>query len=100
MLTNNKIPLEKRTDLSNRERRFWRSLIRIDSVNDKDNLVGIVIPGWNVNETLYFDINRIPDDLMREIRTGMTPKYRFHADANIGTEKSEDIYIDLNSYEK
>ena len=93
MLTNNNLPLEKRIDLNPIEKRLWRTLIRVDSINYSTNKIGFIIPGWNVNKVLYFDIKKIPEPLLQEIRKETDSYYRFHASVNIGAHKPEDIYI-------
>jgi hypothetical protein len=99
MLTNNDIPLEKRTDLDPAEKRFWRALIRVDSVDYQASKIGLVLPGWYINKVLYYDIKKMPELLLQEIGKGTSPNYRFHAPANIGAGSPEDIYIDIASFE-
>ena len=100
MLSKNDIPLEHRTDLGDREKRLWRSLVRVESVDYVKETVGFVIPGWNVDEILYFNMNKLPENILCDIKDGMNPHYRFHAKTNFGAIKSDDIYIDLSTYEK
>jgi len=93
MLTNNKISLDDRTDLTETQQKMWRTLIRVESLDQ--NQVGFVLPAWNSDETIYFNLHQLRQDLRENIKLN----YRFHAEANIGVNNPEDIYIDLNSYE-
>ena len=94
MLSNNLISLEERTDLNESERKMWRTLIRVTSL--EKNKVGFVIPGWDIRESVYFDINQLPDDLIKNLKIS----YRFHAPFNLGARSSKDIYIDIAKYEE
>ena len=93
MLTKSDILLEKRVDLSESQTKMWRTLIRV-SILKKDQ-VGFIIPGRNVNEELYFNLNELPQDLKKRMRKG----YRFHCPAHFRVERTEDLYIDIDSYE-
>ena len=100
MLTNSNTPLEKRADFSGSERTLWRSLIRVQSVEEDKKILGLVIPGWNPHETIYFNMCQIPKKILGDIKKGMKPNYRFYARVNIGAQNLNDIYIDLSSYER
>jgi len=95
MLTQSRISLEERTDLCEKEKRMWRTLIRVSSLNMSEGKVGFIIPGWNVHEVLYFNLNQLPEDLRKKTY----PPYRFHCPANIGARKKEDLYLKIESYE-
>ena len=94
MLSNNSIPLEERTDLSESEHKMWRTLIRVSSL--EKNKVGFIIPGWHTREPVYFDINQLPENLIKNLKIN----YRFHAPFNLGARSSKDIYIDIAKYEE
>ncbi len=94
MLSNNPIPLEERKDLSEVERKMWRTLIRVSSLDE--NKVGFIMTGWNFRKSIYFDRNQLSCDLIKNLKID----YRFHAHFNLGVENPEDVYIDLNTYEK
>ena len=95
MLTQNKTSLEERTDFCETEKKMWRTLIRVSSLNKSRGKVGFILPGWNVHKVLYFNLNQLPENLKAEIREG----YRFHAPTNLGAKKTFDLYIDIDSYE-
>ena len=95
MLTQSNIPLEKRIDLDNSQKRMWRTLIRVISLNKPKGKVGLILPGWDVHEALYFKLNQLPKNLRTEIYKG----YRFHSPTNLSAKKASDLYIDINSYE-
>ncbi|MBS3084448.1 hypothetical protein J4411_00875 [Candidatus Pacearchaeota archaeon] len=98
MLSKGNLPLKKRVDLNPNEKRLWNTLVRIDSLDCLSNKIGFLIPGWNTEEVLYFDTEKIPELLLKEIEKGMNPNYRFFAPVNIGADKSEDLYIDIKNY--
>jgi len=95
MLTKSKISLEDRTDLCEKEKRMWRTLIRVSSIKKSNGKVGFILPGWNVKEILYFNLNQLPENLRTEIYNG----YRFHSPTNLGAKKTSDLYINIDSYE-
>lgn len=96
MISNNNTPLEKRADLFPTEKRLWRALIRVNSLDYSTNKIGFILPGSKIKKTLYFNIKDIPQKLMNEIEKGLN---KFHAPANKGVDNPRDIYIDIDSYE-
>ena len=94
MLSNNPISLEERTDLTQSESKLWRALIRVSSL-EKDK-VGFIIPGWDSQESVYFDINQLPENIIKNLKVN----YRFYAPFNLGITSSKDIYIDIEAYEE
>lgn len=91
MLTYSKILISARDDLLAQERTLWRTLVRADWINYSNNKIGLVIPAWNSSRTLYFDINELPEGLLKRIQTNSN---RFHALVNIEATKDNDIYIE------
>jgi hypothetical protein len=69
------------------ERKSWRTLIRIDDLNEHN--VFVIIPSWNSQEVIALNGNCIPDD----IRKNLLPDMRLFARVNIGTENSNELYI-------
>ena len=70
-------------------------MIRVNFLDYSINKIGFLIPSWDTEEVLYFDIKKIPKSLLNEIEKEINPHYRFFALVNIGADKSEDIYIDI-----
>ncbi len=89
MLTNSSVSLEERADLPQSERKLWRTLVRVSSL-DKER-VGLIIPAWNAHQPVYFAKNQFPDDIREKIGEG----YRFHAYCNIGVKNTMDLYLDI-----
>jgi len=94
MLTQSNISLEKRTDLTETEKKMWRTLIRIGSINKRG--IEFIIPGRSLENGLYFNLSELPENLRKRIHKN----YRFHCPVNFGVEKIEDLYIDIDSYER
>lgn len=76
------------------ERKPWRSLIRVEKIND-DKSVDIVIPSWDSSEKVRFPISIFP--VKDKTILGM----RFFAKVNIGSENNADLYCyDIEIAEK
>jgi hypothetical protein len=69
------------------QRKLWRTLVRIDSI-DKNHIY-IVIPGWDRNEIISLNIEDLPTD----VKANIQPDLRLHAKANIGTESPNDLFF-------
>jgi len=93
MLSQSKISLEKRVDLSESQKKMWRTLIRVGIL--KKDQIEFIIPGKSFNKKLYFNLRELPEDLRKRTHPG----YRFHCQVNYGAEKKEDLYINIDSYE-
>lgn len=65
--------------------KLWRTLVRVASITEDKCYV--ILPGWNVRETICLDLNNIPKD----IQPLLFPGKRFHAQVNIGAENKEDL---------
>jgi hypothetical protein len=68
-------------------RKAWRTLIRIDDM-DETNFY-IIIPAWNQNETVSLSRSLLPEHINRIIQAD----YRLHAEVNIDAEYSSDLYF-------
>jgi hypothetical protein len=90
MITKNTTPLENRTDLNETEQKLWRTLVRVDSINKGAGTIQVVLSGWNPREKVQCSLENMPDDLRTNC---MNKGYRFHAQANIGVENKEDLYL-------
>lgn len=74
-------------DIYNKDRKGYKSLFRIENIDEKRKYAFIIIPAWDSKETI-----RLPFEFFnnRPVKIGD----RFYARINIGTEKQEEIYID------
>jgi len=71
---------------------FWRSLIRINSIDDTKESCYVVVPGWNPFKTIRLWFAGLPENIVSKVLSGQD---RFHARINIGVENYEDlIFID------
>lgn len=95
MLSNNELSLEERADLNPSEKKMWRSLIRVTEINFEKKRIGLILPSWNSQKPLYFELDQLPSEIRKKIYVG----YRFHAPANIGASGIDDIYIDVSSWD-
>lgn len=71
-------------------RRAWRSLIRVDHMDEEKGYFYVVVPGWNPNKTIRLRFEDVPKEVSSRIRKGQD---RLHAKANIGAENYEDLYF-------
>jgi len=94
MTTEEIIPLEERTDLQPTERRLWRTLVRVDSIDSDPATVYIVVPGWNPHEKVAYPLSSFPD----EIQDSLQPLDRLFVHVNIGVVDAKDLYLDFNEY--
>jgi hypothetical protein len=68
-------------------RKIWRTLIRIDDVDD--NHFFAIIPAWNPNEM----ISIIKRDLPKVVQDAIMPDLRLHAKVNIDASLSNDLFF-------
>ncbi len=73
-----------------RERKPWRSLLRIEEVSPDNGLVFAVIPAWNPHDIVRFPLSIFPTDLRKVVK----PDARFFADVNIGAKNIQDLYFE------
>jgi len=71
-------------------RRSWRTLVRIEYVDQERGYVGVIIPGWDPQQ----GINLLLRDLPVEVQNRIANQKRFHAWVNIGGEANEDLYVE------
>ena len=67
--------------------RLWRTLVRVESVDERKGRVYVVIPGWDINQRIRIDLKDIPKDMHRQLQ----PDFRCHAQVNIGVHKGGDL---------
>ena len=71
-------------------RRPWRTLVRIEELDDERNSVYMVVPAWNVHRKIR--INR--DDLPIHVIETLQADRRYHAEVNTGAEEHEELFFD------
>lgn len=69
------------------DRKLWRTLIRIDSI--EGNYIYVIIPGWDISEAI--SIGR--DELPAHINSLVEVDKRMHVQINIGCESVNDLYF-------
>ena len=70
-------------------RRPWRTLVRVDHVDDERKCVYVVVPAWDIRAKVGIDFDNLPEN----IRTLAKPDHRFHAQVNTGAMDSADLYF-------
>lgn len=81
--------LEEFNDHFKSNRKAWRTLIRIEDIDDDKGCIYIVIPGWDSKQGIRLLIKDIPDG----VRAKWTKQSRFFAKANVGAEKNNELYF-------
>ena len=71
-------------------RRPWRTLVRVDEVNEERRLIYVIVPPWDVRQKIRVDIESLPPVLRQLVQPGR----RFHALVNTGAESYEDLFFD------
>jgi hypothetical protein len=91
MLTYSKIPISWREDLNDEEKILWRTLVKATFIDYSNNRISLKIPEWNRQETLHFDMDKLPENMLKRIQASSN---EFYALVNINSSKCEDIYIE------
>ncbi|MGS0971546.1 hypothetical protein ACVCIH_30635 [Burkholderia glumae] len=81
-----------------RERRPWRTLIRIErcsQVNNEILSLGVVVPGWNPHTVISCDVSRSENEIFSAIESTLNRGdfFRGYARVNLGCEREQDLYI-------
>ena len=71
-------------------RKAWRTLVRVDDVSQDGRYCHVIVPAWNPHQAIRIYFQEIPQQVRRNLRTGL----RVHAKVNIGAESFEDVYFD------
>lgn len=74
-------------------RRPWRALVRFVEFDENSNMANAKLPGWT-DEVVAFRATDLPDALKDKLRIAFTygDEYRCYANANLGSERNEDLY--------
>ena len=70
-------------------RRPWRSLVRVEEVDDDRECFYAVVSSWDVHKKIRIDKDSVP----KGIRKLLQPGSRFHAEVNTGAESHEDLFF-------
>lgn len=68
--------------------RLWRTLIRIESV-EEDSLT-VVVTGWNSRQTVSLPKSSVPTQILDLAKPGK----RIHAQVNIGADRESDLVFE------
>ena len=70
-------------------RKPWRALVRVEEVVAEQEYCYVVVPAWRPEEKirLFFD------DLAPGVRGKLREGLRFHAEVNIGVDRTEELYF-------
>jgi hypothetical protein len=70
-------------------RRPWRTLVRVEEIDEDNRSIYIVLPAWSF-EVVRLPLNYVPDEILQTHKSGET---RFYAKANIGADTMDDLYL-------
>ena len=70
-------------------RKPWRTLVRVVEVDDEEQAVYVLVPGWDSKTKVRLRYPDFPDTLQRVLEPGR----RFHALVNVGAERSDELYF-------
>ena len=70
-------------------RRPWRTLVRVDNMDEERRGLTVVVPAWSTRTKIQLHFDDIPEN----IHELAEPDRRFHAHVNIGAEDSRDLYF-------
>ena len=71
---------------------LWRTLVRIESYNEKTGILHIVSPGWSSTEEIYLDVDEVPNHV--QLRYFDDKHIRFHAMVNLGCDEVDELVFD------
>ena len=72
-----------------KDRKAWRTLIRIERIDKKREIAFAIIPAWNPDEFVRIPLKLIPGKLLID-----KPIFRLIAHVNIGAKNHEDLYFE------
>ncbi|MCK5057333.1 MAG: hypothetical protein KAT34_11795 [Candidatus Aminicenantes bacterium] len=72
-----------------KDRRAWRTLIRIEEIDKDVGIAFAYIPAWNPDEVVRIPLKLIPEELLAK-----EPIFRLFAYVNIGAKNYEDLYFE------
>ena len=78
--------------------RPWRTLIRLDSINEEAHVIGLYLPGWDPHRARYLNMSEIPEQVLTDMRNH-GKDYRFFAYVNKGQPIPSNFRINFSTYE-
>ena len=70
-------------------RRPWRTLVRVEEVDEARRFFYVVVPGWSADHKIRIDFADVPGGMREHVQ----PDRRFHAQVNTGAESAEELYF-------
>lgn len=71
-------------------RKPWRTLVRVDDIDEENGYFYVVVPAWDPNQKIRIKKTDLPDEVLENLRK----KSRFHALVNVGAEFHQEIFFD------
>ncbi len=72
------------------DRRPWRSLVRVDDIDQERHCFYAVVPAWDVRTKVRIYNDNVPANIQALIE----PDRRFHALVNTGADSARDLFFD------
>ncbi len=71
-------------------RRPWRTLVRVDAVDNERQFFYVVVPAWSTRTKVRINMKDIPENIKKLVQ----PDHRFHAHVNTGATNASDLFFD------
>ncbi len=71
-------------------RKAWRTLVRVEEMEDERKYVYAVVPAWDAREKVLIYMSDFPPPLQASIQAGK----RLHAKVNLGANTDGELYFD------
>jgi hypothetical protein len=78
------------TDKYSVHRKPWRTLVRVDDLDEENGYIYVIVPAWDPNQIIRIKKSDLPVNLIEKLGR----KSRFHALVNVGAEFHQEIYFD------
>lgn len=84
-----KLCVEEISGIFSTRRKAWRTLIRIEDVDEQAKMIYLVLPGWDSSERIRVPIAMFPTESQKFLMSG----FRFHAEVNLGADNPDEIFL-------
>ena len=78
------------TDKYSTHRKPWRTLVRVDDLDEENGYFYVIVPAWDPNQIIRIKKSDLPVNMIEKLGR----KSRFHALVNVGAEFHQEIYFD------
>jgi hypothetical protein len=78
------------TDNYSTHRKPWRTLVRVDDLDEENGYFYVIVPAWDPNQIIRIRKTDLPKKVLEKLGR----KSRFHALVNVGAELHQEIYFD------